>query len=80
MSRAGGDNQWFIDFPKVHEQFKADLMHDAEQYYKNIDALSLERERAVIKMVAMPLVVRIQQRKQPSVIFKAQVLLRPFSY
>ncbi|RPB29226.1 hypothetical protein L211DRAFT_262836 [Terfezia boudieri ATCC MYA-4762] len=80
MSRAGGDKEWFIDFPQVHEQFKADLMHDAEQYYKNIDALSLERERAVIKMVAMPLVVRVQQRKQPSVIFKAQVLLRPFSY
>ena len=80
MSRASGDKQWFIDFPKVHEQFKADLMYDAEQYYKNIDALSLERECAVIKMVAMPLVVRIQQRKQPSVIFKAQVLLRPFSY
>lgn len=80
MARGGGDNTWFIDFPRTHEQFKAELMHDAEQYHKNIDAQSLERERAVIKMVAMPLVVRIHQSKQPSVIFRAQVLLRPFPY
>lgn len=78
MARAGGDKTWLIDFPRCHEHFKADWMDDAEQYFKNIDATVLEREGAVVKIVAMPLVVRVQHRKQPTVIYKAQVLLRPF--
>lgn len=80
MARAGGDKSWFIDFPQTHEQYKAELMHDAEQYHKNIDSKSLERERAPVKLAAMPLVVRVQQKHQYSVIFKAQVILTPFPY
>ena len=79
MAKGGGEKSWMIDFPRIHEQFKADLMEDAEQYYRGVDANTLETEQALIKMVAMPLVVRIQQRKQPSIIYKAKVLLQPLS-